>query len=490
MNPYDAIIIGAGTAGLPCAIAASEAGARVALVEKSGRVGGTLHVNGGQMSAAGTRRQRERGIVDSPDAHFGEVLRIGHGLADKSLVRLAVEEAPKTLDWLDDLGFPFSPEVPAVWHGHEPYEVPRTYWGPDAGRSVLATLHKPWTQALATGNVTLLLEHALEEILPGRGAPPTVVVRGPGGRLPLQAETVVLATGGYAANPDLFAELTPGAPRLVSGAPLTSSGDGLVAARAIGADIRGGACQLPSLGAVELGELSGRADVWSSWLNLVPQHRRPREIHVNVRGERFLREDEPSVHLRERAVAGQPDQTFWVVFDERARTAGESLLTWESPEGLKARAAAGDGVWAADDIGSLATAAGVAPDGLLETARQWNRAVSSGRDEFRRENPDHPLATPPFYAVRSVAATFLSFGGLRIDPEFRVLDSAGMPIPGLHAIGELIGAATTMGDAFVGGMCVTPALSFGRLLGRRLSASPRSRSARPDTNNTPTHLTP
>ena len=69
-EPYDLLIVGAGTAGLPCAIAAAEAGGRVLLVEKSDRLGGTLHLSGGHFSAAGTRRQRVRDLDDDADRHF------------------------------------------------------------------------------------------------------------------------------------------------------------------------------------------------------------------------------------------------------------------------------------------------------------------------------------------------------------------------------------------------------------------------------------
>ena len=56
------VVLGAGTAGLACAIEAAARGAHVAVVETSDRVGGTLHVSGGHMSAAGTRRQRAGGV--------------------------------------------------------------------------------------------------------------------------------------------------------------------------------------------------------------------------------------------------------------------------------------------------------------------------------------------------------------------------------------------------------------------------------------------
>lgn len=126
----DAVVVGAGTAGMAFAIAAADRGLRVVAVEKADRVGGTLHVTGGAMSAAGTRRQRECGVEDSPEDHFEEVMKIGDGAADPDLVRMAVEEAPHTVDWLDDHGFPFAADAPGTQRSHEPYSTPREYWAP------------------------------------------------------------------------------------------------------------------------------------------------------------------------------------------------------------------------------------------------------------------------------------------------------------------------------------------------------------------------
>ena len=74
----DLIVVGAGTAGLPLAISGGEAGARVLVLEKTGQIGGTLHRTGGNISAGGTRRQRQRGIEDSPEDHYRDIMRISH----------------------------------------------------------------------------------------------------------------------------------------------------------------------------------------------------------------------------------------------------------------------------------------------------------------------------------------------------------------------------------------------------------------------------
>ena len=79
-TPADLAVVGAGTAGLAAALAAAEAGASVLLLEAARDIGGTLHLSHGQLSAAGTRLQAARGIADSPDAHFDDVMRQQFGM--------------------------------------------------------------------------------------------------------------------------------------------------------------------------------------------------------------------------------------------------------------------------------------------------------------------------------------------------------------------------------------------------------------------------
>jgi fumarate reductase flavoprotein subunit len=67
------IVVGAGPAGLACAITAADAGAAVLLLESAADVGGALPYSGGHLSAGGFSTQRQRGIDDSPDNHFADI---------------------------------------------------------------------------------------------------------------------------------------------------------------------------------------------------------------------------------------------------------------------------------------------------------------------------------------------------------------------------------------------------------------------------------
>ena len=53
-NEWDVIIIGAGSAGIPTAIFAANRGAKVLQIEVSNKIGGTLMLSSGQISAAGS----------------------------------------------------------------------------------------------------------------------------------------------------------------------------------------------------------------------------------------------------------------------------------------------------------------------------------------------------------------------------------------------------------------------------------------------------
>ena len=126
--------------GLPTAIFAAQRGARVLIVEAAGALGGTLFLSSGQMSAAGTRLQKTRGIDDTAQLHYDDIMRISKGHANPELVRLATSAAAPAFDWLIDNGFKVRDGHPITGTTHEPYSRARYAWGYEGGRSILAVL--------------------------------------------------------------------------------------------------------------------------------------------------------------------------------------------------------------------------------------------------------------------------------------------------------------------------------------------------------------
>jgi len=463
-------IVGAGMAGLPCAIRAADGGAQVTLVEAADDVGGKLPRSSGQISAAGTRLQAEKGIVDSPNDHFADVMRICHETADPHVVRLAVDHAAATVDWLQDIGVPFPPDHPVISYNHDVYRARRYQWPVEKGRSILDALRPLLDAHIDAGRIELHLNTAMTEIVrDADGAVTAITVRGPNGDdRTLQADAYVLTCGGYTNDPALFRELTPQKPVFAARIPI-SSGKALRVAQAAGLRVDGGDHYMGMLGGVLMDPDDPLSVTFA--LNTVPQDRPPWEIWVNTSGERFTREDHPSATHREHAVNAQDNLTFFIVFDEGIRQNAPPIAGTKEAA-LKQLIDANPSTMQGDTIADLAQKMDVAADRLANTIDHYNQVVAMGHDTaFGRESLPRAIDTPPYYAIQSVAFAMPSPAGVAVDAELHALDTEGRAVPNLYAAGEFIGNTRVMGNAYVSGMGVGPTVTFGRLLGERLGAS-------------------
>jgi predicted oxidoreductase len=119
---------------------------------------------------------------------------------------------------------------------------------------------------------------------------------------------------------------------------------------------------------------------------------------------------------------------------------------------------------------TLAFRAGINAAALKQNIDDYNRRVRQGEpDRFGRTHRPMAIEKAPFYAIAMQGWTLVSFAGLSVNKSFHVLDPERRPIPNLYAIGEVIGAGATSGAAYTNGMLVTPAITFGRLLGATLA---------------------
>lgn len=465
-NHFDLIIIGAGTAGIPCALAASGNGAKVLLLDKSDDIGGSLHTSGGHMSAAGTRRQREKGIEDSVEAHRADIERISNGGARKDLVNLATELAAPGLDWLEDNGFEFAPEAPRIVYGHEPYSVARTYYGPEAGRSILKVFRSLLEKEMKRGNIELRLNSEVKSLLTKDGGVVGILLADGS---EATASHTVLTSGGFGANAELFEELEKAT--LVSAAWPTSTGDGILMAREIGAAIAGAGTYLPTFGGLPSPDGTGRVR-WTDRPLLVAAERPPYEIYVDRSGNRWVAEDEESIDVKEHALTGIESMTFWTIFDSVGMENSQPMVIDWSIEKFKEQANVLPGVFSGNTLEELANNAGIDASGLKTSVARYNSDLKAGNpDQFGRKFRPAPIEKGPFYSLQNHAVTLITFSGIDVDGELRVRKSNGEVIPNLYAAGEVLGSAATMGQSFVGGMLVMPSITFGKYLGEKLSSN-------------------
>jgi succinate dehydrogenase/fumarate reductase flavoprotein subunit len=489
---YDVIIIGAGSAGMPCAIQAASRGLKVLVIEKDNQPGGTLHLTAGHLSAAGTKRQKEKGIEDHIENHFEDIVRISHNTMDAAIAKKAVALAPGTVDWLESCGYVFHDLTPLIIHGHEPYNTARTYFGKDdyaakditsSGKMVLKTLLPLWNQLLKDSKIELWLNHSLEKLEKAHNCITSIIVRALKTdtliTVPVNNAKLVITTGGYAANAAFYTEsIQPFAnnpsfhfpKRLLSTANTLSRGDGIKALMEAGGVFWGAEKHMSTLGGVELEPGSGRASFWDAWARVSNSHdRTPREIYVNENGQRFMNEHDLTVDERERIVLQQPGQRFYVLFDEPSLQAGDCVVVQWNAAKFKEEALKEKCCWQADTIEALAEKLNIPSENLTATISRFNHFVHTEKDEdFSRTVLEYQVSQPPYYALLVYAYSLISFGGIKVNEQLQIVCNDGSVMENTYAAGEILGAAATSGNAFCGGMLLTPAISFGKWLGETL----------------------
>jgi succinate dehydrogenase / fumarate reductase flavoprotein subunit len=195
----DVLIIGSGGAGLTAALSAKEAGASVLVVGKTYPTNSqTSMAQGGMNAALGNVGE------DHISLHIADTIKSAHGLCDEDMVRKMCADAPKTIEWLESLGVPFS-RLDNEKAGKDTV-AQRQMGGASAKRACYAQdytglkiLHTLYDTCLKE-NIDFLDEHYLLNLIVKddivKGA--TFLEIRTGEVLQIDAKSVVMATGGYA----------------------------------------------------------------------------------------------------------------------------------------------------------------------------------------------------------------------------------------------------------------------------------------------------
>jgi succinate dehydrogenase/fumarate reductase flavoprotein subunit len=327
-----------------------------------------------------------------------------------------------------------------------------------------------WNEQVQKGNIQLFNSCKLRHILTDNHIVAGVVAEQNSRELTFTADQCILSTGGYASNPSFYEKYSNENSRLLSAANPASTGDGIIAAIQIGAIFQGAEKQMYTLGGMELQPGSGRINFWEAWARMSNGvDRKQREIYVNEKGVRFMNEYDWSVDKRERAMLEQPGKKCWILFDERALYDGDCLVPQWTADQLVHASYREKAVWQAPSLSELANKTGLPLQALEATISKYNESCASQFDSlWGRTYLEHPLSSPPYFAVLVYAYALISFGGLQVNEQLQVIKRDSYPYNNLYAAGEILGAAATSGQAFCGGMLLTPAISFGKWLGDHL----------------------
>lgn len=466
-DQYGLIVIGGGTAGMPAAIFAADRGARVLVIDKAPILGGTLDRSNGQIAAAGTVFQDAKGIKDTPDAHYDDNMRINRNTADPVLTRLFVDNAGDSVNWLAKNGYRVLDNHPTTGGGHEPFSQPRYMWGAEEGVSIFKAMEPALLKGVEAGRIDVLTSTgAVDLIEDATGAVLGVVTEDDNGkRQDHYGQHVLISSGGFAANPRMFEDM--------HGVPLTrdiaypySQGQGILLGQSAGGYVRGQDKFASIFGGLMADNVY--PTLFEAYFSGNPVRRPPKEIYVNVHGDRFVREDYPGLDYREQALGQQPGLRMWIIADHEMMTNSKPFVGGWTLDQMMEGFDTHPMFFKADSIDALGVKAGVNPQRLGQSVDQFNAAIETGApDPFGRVHRPSKIAKGPFYAVIMTGWTVVSSAGLTVDGRLRVMRPDGTPVPNLYAAGEVLGAGVTSGKAFTNGSLVTPAITFGRLLGQK-----------------------
>jgi 3-oxo-5alpha-steroid 4-dehydrogenase len=462
----DVVVVGQGAAGGCAAIEAARAGARVLVLERMARGGGSAALSTGiTYFGGGTRIQRACGFADSIADMQAHVRLAAGAQADPERVRLYCEGSLEHFEWFCSLGvewnesycddrvthprtaeglfvsgneeaWPFCEQARPVPRGHKPAREG------EAGGYLMEAVLRAAAQAGAR-----VLEGCLAQTLVVSEDRRVVgVAARRDGRLlfALARRGVILAAGGFVMNREMLARHAPSL--LHINHPTGTPGDD-------GSGIRMG------MGAG--GEAVNMAEglLLNSWY---PPASHLSGILVDARGQRFVNED-AAIGRTSDAIVAKADSRAWLVVDDaiygRTQARHRIAAVEESFEALE-------------------TALGIPEGALVRTILAYNRAAAKGEDPLfhKARRWLRALATPPYAALDTSPAGSLwggfTLGGLRTRATGEVLDCAGAWIPGLYAAGRSAAGLCREGRSYASGLSIGDASFFGRLAGRRAAAAP------------------
>ncbi|KAJ9223589.1 hypothetical protein DTO271D3_5869 [Paecilomyces variotii] len=505
------LVIGGGNAGFSAALRAAESGAQdVLIIDKCPEewAGGNSYFTAGAYRTVHDGLNDLLPIVNNVDPTTAEKIdmspytaddfmhdlnRITSGRTHPDLARILVRDSNETIKWLATHGVRFQ-----LSFNRQAYEVDGRikFWGgmslktEDGGKGLI----QDYRRAAEKLGVSVHFSTAAKSLVmdPETGRITSVIVVHEGRERVIKAKAVILAAGGFEANPRMRAQyLGPNWDMaMVRGTPY-NTGECLEMA-------------IRDVSAKQAGNWSGCHSV--AWDANAPPNSGDREVSnqftksgyplgimVNREGERFVDEGADmrnfTYAIFGKAILHQPGHIAFQIWDSR-------MTPWLRQEEYRDEVVRRITAETVPDLAHSCAEHGLQNKQKFEdTVKEYNRAVY----EWRRENQDakwdpaikdgmstqsssgginppksnwaQPIDLPPYLAVKVSCGITFTFGGLAVDPETAAVISSvtDAPIPGLYCAGEMLGGLFY--DNYPGGSGLTAGAVFGRRAGHSAAAA-------------------
>ena len=493
----DLIIVGGGGAGLTAAIAATEKGASVILIEKMGTLGGNSILSGGIYNAADEEMQSkveptsldtpyaltekearselhqqlmdtlkeqldkhaEAGnpyMFDSPEFHTLQTYDGGDYVGDLEHIYQLCTNAYPDLQWIKSLGVQFTDKITqgtgSMW--------PRTHKAVMPNGTGYITVYE---DLLSKSDKCEIMKTTTCKslIVDENGAVVGVNAEGREGNKITLHGNVIMCTGGFAGNVEMRVKYCQGEkwPDLGSSLPTSNApgvtGEGILIAQEAGA-------KLVNMDQIQLlqvcNPMTGICTDYTEQIGIEGL------VFLNDNGERFVNEGGRRDVVCN-AIFEQPNKHMWVLYSSDVVTDPDAVFT-NSGVPLSVMCANHTSQYACfDTLEEVAEYIGCSDvETLKATLAEYNSHVDSQEaDEYGRSLFTTKFENGPWYVYPRSPAAHHTMGGVAIDLNGHVLNENDEVIPGLYAAGEITGVLH--GGNRLGGNAIVDFTVYGRISG-------------------------
>ena len=441
---FDAVVIGSGASGLTAATRLAQAGKKVLLTEKLPFTGGSTLLSVGGYAVPGSKFQKAKGIKDSPQTYYEDMMRVGENKNDPALVKAFTAKSLDAFEWMLANGGKLKSEIVS-----KSGSVPRnmTVDCPPTVKALTEAFQKAGGTLWTGSPAKELLWDEKDQRIDG------VLIEHDKKLVAVKATLgVILASGGFSRNKELLGKYVPRMANANSISGGGSQGDGLLMAQAYGADV----ADMPYVKATygfAVNSKSGQ-EVWYPF--------RFGAIVVNKHGKRICDESISKKDIGDKALE-QENGIAYCVYDEpiNEETIGDhGKARYEYLKGLNV-------FYSGATLEEAAKKAGIDPKGLEETVKKYNEDVEkTGVDSVfgRKHCVDVsgklvPINKGPYYIYPSRPVLVATYCGVKVDPSTQVIDVFGKPIKGLYAAGEVAGGIH--GTSFLASSAISKSFTMG-----------------------------
>jgi tricarballylate dehydrogenase len=473
-HEFDVVVVGCGVSGLSAAMAAREAGASVALLERA-----PIEERGGNTRYTGAFFRMANDDEVSPDFFDHFATHAGYHLdpsllaetardyenwpaivktlsfTDPELISVFAEDAGPAVHWLKSHGVRFGE---GSFYGLTARSSPRI--SVEGGGLALVETMAP---VLEQAGVAFFYETTAQSLIQNEdGAVTGLKATGKRNQtITFHCGALILACGGFEGNPEMVARyLGPQGRYLrpVARGGYYNRGEGVRMALEIGASPAGDYSDYHAQ------PIDPRSSATEAIVMIFVQG-----VLVNGHGERFTDEAPGSVDQHyepiTRLIHDQPKGVAYAILDAKLdeienwrRTVRSDVPPIEAASldeladeigvpavRLKATVDAYNAACTGDDFDPYKVD-GLSTDGLFPPKSNWAR----------------PIDTPPFKCYPIISSNTFTFGGLKVSPDAEVLNMSAEVIPGLYAAGETLGLYY---GRYAGATSVMRGAVFGRRAG-------------------------